>query len=69
MQKEYRTKSQNKFVKFRKIVLISTIALVFPICLGIYTLLGGRAVSYTHLDVYKRQQLSGVAVILNQKTI
>ena len=43
MQKEYRTKSQNKFVKFRKIVLISTIALVFPICLGIYTLLGGRA--------------------------
>ena len=43
MQKEYRTKNQNKFVKFRKIVLISTIALVFPICLGIYTLLGGRA--------------------------
>ena len=36
MQKEYRTKNQNKFVKFRKIVLISTIALVFPICLGIY---------------------------------
>ena len=43
MQKEYRTKNQNKFVKFRKIVLISTIAFVFPICLGIYTLLGGRA--------------------------
>lgn len=42
MQEEYCTKSQNKFVKYRFKVLVLLIALVFPISLAIYTLLGGR---------------------------
>lgn len=43
MQKEYSAKRENKFIKFRTKILVLIIALVFPICLGIYTLLGGRA--------------------------
>lgn len=42
MQEEYCLKSQNKFVKYRFKVLVLLIALVFPICLAVYTLLGGR---------------------------
>ncbi len=46
MQEEYCNKSQNKFVKYRFKVLVLLIALVFPICLAIYTLSGKRGYAF-----------------------